>query len=50
MMRYVVKFRVDMALLAEGETYPVAFYKYDPPGGGRKDRSVRAEVPRRRVL
>jgi hypothetical protein len=51
MMRYVVKFRVYMALLAEGETCPVAFYKYDPPGGGRKDRSggrkdrsVRAEV------
>jgi hypothetical protein len=43
MMRYVVNFRVDMALLAEGET--IAFYKYDRPGGGRKDRSVRPQVP-----
>jgi hypothetical protein len=24
-----------MALLAEGEAYFVAFYKYGPPGGGR---------------
>jgi hypothetical protein len=40
-----VKFRVDMALLAEDETHPVAFYKYGPPGGGRKDRSVRPQVP-----
>jgi hypothetical protein len=26
-----------MALLAEGETYPVAFYKYGPPDGGRTE-------------
>jgi hypothetical protein len=42
MMWYVVKFRIDMALLAlpEGEAYFAAFYKYDPRGGGRQDRSV----------
>jgi hypothetical protein len=42
MMWYVVKFRIDMALLAlpEGEAYFVAFYEYDPRGGGRQDRSV----------
>jgi hypothetical protein len=43
-MRYVVKLKVYMALLAKGEPHPVAFYKYGPPGGGRKDRSVSAEV------
>jgi hypothetical protein len=39
MVRYVVKFRVDMALLAEGETYSVAFYKYGPPDGSLSGKS-----------